>query len=395
MNTKSSFVLPVAAAATVAIFASCKPAPTPESAKETPQPAAAAPSATPAAAATPAYVSTSGLDLKDPVATVNGEPISLADLDKAFNTAIASAGVKPDDLSPEQKIEGYRQLLDEMVMEKLISKASEGETVSDEEVDAELNKIKTQFPSEEEFNKQLTEAGQTPEKVRESIKSMLVQQKWMESKMGSTEVTPEETQKFYDENQAEFQEPESVKASHILFLVKQDDPEDVVKAKLAAAKKAITRAKKEDFTKLAKELSEEPGASESGGDLGFFSKDRMVPEFAEASFAQKVGTVSTEPVRTQFGWHVIKVTDKKPAGTLPYDQVKDQLAAFLKNDKQRKAAQDVIKSLQDSAKIETSLPPEQQPALPTAPGAVIAPEPASAPAAAVEESVPAATPAQP
>ncbi len=390
MNNKTSFVLPVAAAAAVALFASCKPAPAPdakESAKPAASPVTAAPAATQAAATTPAYVSTSGLELKDPVATVNGEPIPLAKLDEAFNTAVQSAGIKVDDLTPDQKLEGYRQLLDEIIMEKLISKASEGQTVSDADVDAELAKIKTQFPSEEEFNKQLTAAGQSPEKLNESVKKMLIQQKWMESKMGPTEVTPEEAQKFYSENQAEFQEPETVKASHILFLVKKEDSEDVVKAKLAAAKKAATRAKKEDFTKLAKELSEEPGAKESGGDLGYFSKDRMVPEFAEVAFNQKVNTVS-EPVRTQFGWHVIKVTDKKPAGTLPYDQVKDQLSGFLKNDKQRKAAQDVIKSLQDSAKIENTLPapaPEaalpSMPGVPGAPGAPVAPavEPSAAP----------------
>ena len=91
----------------------------------------------------------------------------------------------------------------------------------------------------------------------------------------------------------------------------------MVNQKLKAAQGAEARAKKgEDFTALAKELSEEPGAKESGGDLGFFPKDRMVPEFAEVAFSEKVGEIS-DPVRTQFGWHVIKVTEKKPAGTLP------------------------------------------------------------------------------
>ncbi len=121
---------------------------------------------------------------------MNGEPIPLAKLDEAFNTAVQSAGIKVDDLTPDQKLEGYRQLLDEIIMEKLISKASEGQTVSDADVDAELAKIKAQFPSEEEFNKQLTAAGQSPEKLNESVKKMLIQQKWMESKMGPTEVTP-------------------------------------------------------------------------------------------------------------------------------------------------------------------------------------------------------------
>jgi parvulin-like peptidyl-prolyl isomerase len=139
--------------------------------------------------------------------------------------------------------------------------------------------------------------------------------------------------------------------------VNKEDSEDVVNQKLKAAQGAEARAKKgEDFTTLAKELSEEPGAKESGGDLGFFPKDRMVPEFAEAAFNEKVGEVSN-PVRTQFGWHVIKVTDKKPAGTLPYDEVKSQLMTYLKSKKQEEAAQEVLKSLRDSAKIENTLPP--------------------------------------
>ena len=106
---------------------------------------------------------------------------------------------------------------------------------------------------------------------------------------------------------------------------------------------------------MAKELSEEPGAKESAGDLGFFTKDRMVPEFANAAFAQKVGDIS-QPVRTQFGWHVIKVTETKPAGTMPFPEVKDQIMGYLKSTNQREAVQAVLKKLKESAKIETFLP---------------------------------------
>lgn len=389
MNPSSSIKLSLTAAAAVAVLASCKPsepAAKPE-AEAKPSPtatsaAAATPAATAAPAASPAQA-TDGLNLKDPVATVNGEPISRADLDKAFNEAVQAAGMKADDLTAEQKMEGYRQLLDELIMDKLVNKAAEGVTVPQSEVDAEIAKIKAQFPSEEEFNKQLAEAGQPPEKLGETVAKMLQRQKWMESKIGSAaDVTPADAQKFYDENKAEFQEPDTVKASHILFLVKKDDPEDVVKKQEEAAKKAAARAKKEDFTKLAKELSEEPGAKESGGDLGYFSKDRMVPEFANAAFEQKVGTVG-EPVRTQFGWHVIKVTDKKPAGTLPFDQVKDQLIAYLKTDKQRKAVQELLASLRDSAKVENTLPaPPPQSAMPMMPGMPQVPVDSAPPASA-------------
>ena len=277
-------------------------------------------------------------------------------------------GVKAADLTAEQKMEGYRQILDELITEKLVSKASAGITVPQSEIDAQIAKIRAQFPTEEDFSKQLAQVGQTPEQLSETIKKMLQQQQWLESQVsGKVEVTDEEAKKFYEANKAEFEQPETVKASHILFRVNKEDPEDVVNKKLEEAKTAESRAKKgEDFMALAKELSEEPGAKDSGGDLGFFPKDRMVPEFAEAAFSQQVGDVST-PVRSQFGWHVIKVTDKKAAGTLPYDEVKTQLIAYLKAKKQEEAAQSLLKSLRNSAQIESTLPtptPEPPPSEP-------------------------------
>ncbi len=390
MNKASCIMLALAAA--VALL-SCKPAPPPAPAepKGTPTPAATpattpaatpatAPAATPAstppppaatpAASTPAESAPSttatpsqaagsaSLDLKDPVATVNGDQISKAQLDEAFDKAVQMTGVKASDLTPEQKVEGYRQILDELITEKLVNKAAAGINVPQAEVDAQIAKIKAQFPSDEDFSRQLAQVGQTPEQLGETIKKMLQQQRWLESQLsGKTEISDEEAKKFYEENKTEFEQPETVKASHILFRVNKEDSEEVVNQKLKAAQGAEARAKKgEDFSALAKELSEEPGAKESGGDLGFFPKDRMVPEFAEVAFSEKVGEISN-PVRTQFGWHVIKVTEKKPAGTLPYDEVKGQLITYLKAKKQEEAAQQVLKSLRDSAKIENTLPP--------------------------------------
>jgi parvulin-like peptidyl-prolyl isomerase len=405
MNKASSLVLSLAAAVA---FISCKPAPpAPAEPAGTPTPAATptpAPTATPTATPTPAPTATptpaetppstpppsaastpaeptpsptatpagadgsASLDFKDPVAIVDGDKISKAQLDEAFDKAVQMTGIKASDLTPDQKLEGYRQILDELITEKLVNKAAAGITVPQTDVDAQIAKIKAQFPSDEDFSKQLAQVGQTPEQLSETIRKMLQQQRWLEGQLaGKTEVTEEEAKKFYEENKTEFAQPETVKASHILFRVNKEDSEEVVNQKLKAAQGAEARAKKgEDFTALAKELSEEPGAKESGGDLGFFPKDRMVPEFAEVAFSEKVGEISN-PVRTQFGWHVIKVTDKKPAGTLPYDEVKSQLMTYLKAKKQEEAAQEVLKSLRDSAKIENTLPPPVSSPSPSAP----------------------------
>jgi peptidyl-prolyl cis-trans isomerase C len=296
------------------------------------------------------------IELPEVVAKVNGQDIPRSELQEFFNATLQAAGAKVEDLTPQQQVDGYNELLQNLITDKLVSDAASGEKVSDADVDAEIAKIKKQFPDEKTFDEQLTLAGQTQDKLRKNISKMLAQQRWMQSQAKAPDITEADAKKFYESNPKEFQQPETVKASHILFMVDEGASEEVVNSKKAAAEKAAGRAAKgEDFTALAKELSEEPGAAETGGDLGFFPKDRMVPEFADAAFSQKVGEVG-QPVKTQFGWHVIKVTDKRDAGEVPFAEVKDQIAAYLKNTGRREAEQNVIKKLRESAKVETFIP---------------------------------------
>lgn len=368
-HTKAT-IIPLLAAGLLA-FPACKP-PTPAESKPQAESTPAADTATPSsvtklkdaaadatassnAAPTPA-ADNKPIELPEVVATVNGQNITKQQLQELFNAALQASGAKIQDLNPQQQVGGYTQLLQDLIMDKLVAEASAGENVTDADVDAELAKIKGQFPDDKAFQEQIAQAGMTPEKLKENIRTGLQQSRWMKSQVKTPEVTDEQAKAFYDSNIKDFEQPEMVKASHILFMVDPDASADVVKQKEEAATKAAERAAAgEDFTKLAKELSEEPGASESGGDLGFFPKDRMVPEFADAAFAQKIGDIS-KPVKTQFGWHVIKVTDKKAAGTVPFDQVKEQVVSYLKSNSQREAVQGVLNKLKESAKIETFLP---------------------------------------
>lgn len=323
------------------------PTPAPEASVAAPDQASSTPA--PAPAGTP-------LALPEVVATVNGQNITREDLEKVFNAAVQASGAQVSDLAPDQQLAGYNQLLQDLILDKLVDEAAAKEQVTDADVDAEIAKIKAQFPDAAAFDAQLAQAGMTPEKLRENIRDGLMQSRWMQSQVKPADITPEKAREFYDANPQEFDQPETVKASHILFMVDAEATPEVAAQKEEAAKKAAERASKgEDFTALAKELSEEPGASESGGDLGFFPKDRMVPEFAEAAFVQEVGTVG-QPVKTQFGWHVIKVTDKKPAGKVPFDEVQEQITGYLKSQSQREAVQAVLNKLKESAKIETFLP---------------------------------------
>ncbi|MEO6053604.1 MAG: peptidylprolyl isomerase [Chthoniobacterales bacterium] len=306
----------------------------------------------------------SKITLKDPVATVNGEKISKAELEDAFNKEVQAAGVPLDSLSSDQKLAAYHQILDSLITDRLVEKQAAGIDVSQAEVDAELAKIKSQFKSEQEFSDYLKKFKQTPASVQKEIKSALQWKKWIDAKIaGKDTVDEKEARKFYDENTKEFENPEMVRASHILILVPEGASPEVVKQKEAAAQKALARAQKgEDFTALAKELSEEPGAKDSGGDLKFFAKNQMVPEFANAAFSQKVGDIGG-PVRTQFGYHIIKVTEKKPAGTVSYDEAKKQLIGFLQNQKRKASVQAIIQDLRTKANVTVNLP-EQKPVAP-------------------------------
>lgn len=299
------------------------------------------------------------VELPDPVAIVEGEKISRADLEKTFGSALASSGINADDLAPDQKMAGYREILDELIVDKLISRKASSVEIKDADLEAEIKRVKGQFPSEDVFKAEMAKAGETDSSFRDSIKKMMQQQKWMETQVGDkASVSDADIKKFYDENKKEFEHPELVRASHILIRVPEDAPENVAAEKKKTAEAALERVtgKKEDFAAVAKEVSEEPGAKESGGDLNFFPKERMVPEFANAAFAMKKGEISKAPVRSKFGWHVIKVTDRKDSGTMPYDEVKPQVKSYLEGGKRREAVRTVVDAIRAEAKVENKLP---------------------------------------
>ncbi|WP_230530099.1 peptidylprolyl isomerase [Microvirga roseola] len=149
-------------------------------------------------------------------------------------------------------------------------------------------------------------------------------------------VTPEAARQLYEETVKSITPEQEVRARHILVETEEE------------AKKAAARVKGgEDFAKVAAELSKDPGSKTDGGDLGFFTKDRMVEAFAEAAFKMEPGQVS-DPVKSQFGWHVIKVEEKRTKPVPTFEETKDQVETYLG----RKAQQDLIMSLRKDAKIE-------------------------------------------
>jgi len=163
-------------------------------------------------------------------------------------------------------------------------------------------------------------------------------------------VTDKEVEEYYKTHKDRFREKEAVKASHILIKVDKDGDK---KAWEAARKKAEEIRKKaakgESFAELAREYSDDPGSKNKGGELGYFTKGRMVPEFENAAFSLKKGEIS-QPVKTAFGYHIIKVEDKKPAQQKKLSEVKETLKDELLKEKQKKAMNDIIKKLEKKYK---------------------------------------------
>jgi peptidyl-prolyl cis-trans isomerase C len=166
------------------------------------------------------------------------------------------------------------------------------------------------------------------------------------AKVAKEGVTEAKMKAFYDEQVKQIKPVEEVRARHVLV-----ETEDAAKALLKRIKGG------EDFAKIAKEASKDPGSGAEGGDLGYFTKDRMVPEFAEAAFGAKVGDV-VGPIKSQFGFHVIKVEDRRTKPVPAFEQVKDRIAAGLAG----KAQGEYIKTLREAAKVEKTAAPAEKPA---------------------------------
>ena len=196
--------------------------------------------------------------------------------------------------------------------------------------------------------------GNTPEfaKKLEFNRNKLLMSELLE-KTGKAALTNEAMRKVYDDAVKQMPAEEEVHARHILVRAAPGD-EAASKAAEEKIKTVVARLNKgEDFAKVASEVTEDPSGKANGGDLGFFSKEQMVPEFADAAFSLDKGKISA-PVKTQFGWHVIKVEDKRTKPAPSFDDVKPQVEAFVT----RKAQADLVTKLRETAKVEKFYKPE-------------------------------------
>ncbi|MDB5397107.1 MAG: peptidylprolyl isomerase [Rhodospirillales bacterium] len=271
------------------------------------------------------------------VAKVNGEPIYQSEVD-AF---IADLGDQAKQMSPADL---QTRVIDRMIDIKLADEKATAEKFDQDPLVAQRLRNSQMTTIAEAYLERNAKARITDDVLKAKYNDLVKQ------------VTP----------------PEEVHARHILVKT-EAEAKDIIKQ----------LDKGGDFEKLAKEKSTDPGSGESGGDLGYFTKDKMVPEFADAAFKMEKGKYSAEPVHSQYGWHVIQVLDKRTQPLPAFEQVKPQLSGLVLQDEERKVVEDMHKE----AKIEKfnpdGTPVVNKPAAPAmdTPPVTATPTPAPTPAA--------------
>lgn len=290
------------------------------------------------------------------VATVNGVAIKRSDFEREF-FAIKNRFGMTEKMDAKQEGEIRKTVLEKMIGGELLYQASKkkGIKVEAKAVDAELNQLKKRFPGDKEFKEAIKRSGTSEAELRSQMQQNLAIQRLIDQDfVAKTTITAEEAKDFYEKNKEKFKQPEQVKASHILIETKPDAPEADKKAARAKIEGLLKKVKAgEDFAKLAQENSQCPSSSK-GGDLGYFAKGQMVPPFETAAFGLKVGEVSGI-VETQFGYHIIKVTDKKAESQVAFDTAKDQIMQRMKMAKVQEAVGRYVEELAKGAKIQRML----------------------------------------
>ncbi len=349
VNKKIMMVLPVAAAL---MLTGCKE----DEAAKTPAPEPVDLSQTEDLFTEPVKANPLTTDPSAVIVRVNGEDITRGELNQVMAMAMQQlAGrVQPQQMQQVQA-QMYEQVKNDLITKKLIDAAVAVANVeiTDEEVTTAIEEIKGRIPEGQTLEAALTAQGTTLEELTKNIKNDMATRKFLETKTeGIEDASEEEAKEFYETNPDRFAKPESVAASHILIKFDEGETDEGKAAKKIALEEIRSDiiAEKMTFADSASTNSHCPSKAQ-GGSLGTFGKGQMVPEFEVAAFTQEIGEIG-DIVETQFGYHIIQVTERTEEGVVDYDEAKEQILGFLSGQKKQQAVADYIKSLRDSATIE-------------------------------------------
>jgi parvulin-like peptidyl-prolyl isomerase len=292
-------------------------------------------------------------DSAEAVAEVNGEAVLRGDFESAFERSRRQMAQQNPTPSEAQLNELRAQVLDNLIDREVLFQESvtEGFGISEQRIGLEIEGIRGQFATQEEYQQALDNLGVTEAELELDIaKSLAIQELLEDQVLASLEISEGEARSFYEENVDVFTQPDQVRARHILISTQGLEGQDAVSEARSRAEALLEELEQgADFAALAQENSEGPSAPR-GGDLGLFGRGQMVPPFEEAAFALNEGEISGI-VETQFGFHIIQVTEKVAGGPVPFGDVQGDIDQYLLQQKQGEAIQEYVDALREEAEI--------------------------------------------
>jgi len=292
----------------------------------------------------------------DPVARIGKATISRAELDRALIVLAAQNRLQVGE-TPESRKQAESAALDQLIFAELLYQEGMKTPPEDleKQIDFKIAQNKSKFGSPAEFEAAMKEANVSEKDLVEITRKDIVIGNYIELKIVPTiTASDDEVKSFYNDNREKLKEQPQVKASHILIGVEASasaEEKKQARDKAEALLKELRAGK--EFAEAAKASSTCP-SKEQGGDLGYFGKGQMVPEFEKAAFAMKPGEIS-EVVETQFGYHIIKLTDKKEGEAPKLEELKEKIATYIKGQKTQKAVFDFVTKLRKDTKVEILL----------------------------------------
>ncbi|DAA97775.1 TPA: hypothetical protein CPT80_01145 [Candidatus Gastranaerophilales bacterium HUM_9] len=323
----------------------------------------------------------SGCGLKpNVVIKVNNQNITKSQFDKAYEKAakhsqLAQMGIDiPEDENNLMYLMVKDRVVNDLIVKELLNQELKKRniTVSKKEIEAEHKKMVDKLGSKDKFNEILKQNGIKYSDFEEDLKQELMMKKLVNI-IHPVKISESDAKSFYNKNLDKFKTPDQVRASHILVMANPVE----IKEGLTKKNKTLTEAEinqqvqvemamrykkaqeianeikstPDRFEAKAREVSDDKASAEKGGDIGFFSKNDMVKEFSDAAFKLRPNTIS-EVIQTPYGFHIIKVTDRKAAGQQPYEKIKSQLIQYLTAQAQVKALEQFLTMLKSQAVIE-------------------------------------------
>jgi parvulin-like peptidyl-prolyl isomerase len=295
------------------------------------------------------------IKLPEVVAKVNDHDIKRDLITRELKKAIGQYKKRGMALTADQEKSAAKTLIeDEIGRTLLVLKSKElGVKVSEKMLLARLKEVKAKFKSDTVFEHRLADRGMTVDQYKQELEIDIymdqVIKKEIEPKI---KITEKDSRDYYNKNKQKFESPEKVRASIMLLKFNPSKGKAGEQAILKKFESILDQVKNgSDFGAMAQQHSQDSLASK-GGDLGFFTQKQMLPAFSNRAFKMKVGEIS-EIFRTGHGFHVLKVTDKKPGGLSPFETEKAKIEKFLTNKKVSQATRDYIETLKKQAKIKT------------------------------------------